>query len=111
MKTKERIAYLAPEIPALSATFVYHEILALREKGFDVLPLSVHPPASPATEECARALAAETVLLYPLGAASFLAAAVVCKLRHPIRYVTTAVMLLGDMATLGFFSRAAAGLF
>ena len=111
MKTKERIAYLAPEIPALSATFVYHEILALREKGFDVLPLSVHPPASPATEECARALAAETVLLYPLGAASFLAAAVVCKLRHPLRYVTTAVMLLGDMATLGFFSRAAAGLF
>jgi len=111
LKTKERIAYLAPEIPALSATFVYHEILALREKGFDVLPLSVHPPASPATEECARALAAETVLLYPLGAASFLAAAVVCKLRHPLRYVTTAVMLLGDMATLGFFSRAAAGLF
>ncbi len=110
MKTKERIAYLAPEIPALSATFVYHEILALREKGFDVLPFSVHPPASPATEECARALAAETTLLYPLGTASFLAAAVACKLRHPLRYVATAVMLLGDMATLGFFSRAAAGL-
>jgi len=107
---KQCIAYLAPEIPALSATFVYHEILALREKGFDVLPVSVHSPASPATEECARALAAETIQLYPQGTASFLAAAVYFKLRHPLRYLSAACMLLGDMAKIGFFSRAAAGL-
>jgi hypothetical protein len=31
MDNTMRIAYLAPEIPALSSTFVYHEILALRE--------------------------------------------------------------------------------
>lgn len=106
-----RIAYLAPEIPALSATFVYHEILALRDKGFDILPISVHPPASQATEDCARLLASETIQLYPQGTASFLAAAVYYKLRHPLRYFSAACMLLGDMASLGFFSRAAAGLF
>ena len=106
----KRIAYLAPEIPALSATFVYHEILALREKGFEVLPVSVHPPASPATEECATLLAKETLQLYPLGTVSFLAAAIYCNLRHPLRYLSAAGMLLGDMITVGFFNRAAAGL-
>ena len=106
----KRIAYLAPEIPALSATFVYHEILALRGKGFEVLSFSVHPPASPATEQCAALLAKETLQLYPLGTASFLAAAIYCKLRHPLRYLSAAGMLLGDMITVGFFSRATAGL-
>lgn len=106
-----RIAYLAPEIPALSATFVYHEILAVRARGVSVLPVSVHHPAWPAAEECARELAAETVRLYPMGAASFLAAAVAGMLLHPLRYTSTAGMLLKDMAALGFFSRPAAGLF
>jgi colanic acid/amylovoran biosynthesis glycosyltransferase len=43
-----RIAYMAPEIPALSATFVYEELLALERRGFTVLPLSVHHPAESA---------------------------------------------------------------
>lgn len=107
---KPVIAYLAPEIPALSATFVYHEILALRDKGFAVLPVSVHPPAARATEPEAAALAEETVQLYPLGVWSFLAAAAACKMLHPLRYFSAACLLLGDMARLGFFSRASAGL-
>jgi len=106
-----RIAYLAPEIPALSATFVYHEIMALGRMGFDVLPVSVHPPAAPALEEEARALAGRTILLYPQGLWSFLMAALHYQLRHPCRYLATVAMLLGDMRTLGCCSRAAAGLF
>jgi glycosyltransferase involved in cell wall biosynthesis len=106
-----RIAYLAPEIPALSATFVYHEIIALGSMGFDVLPISVHLPAIPALEEEARILAEQTILLYPQGWRSFLTAAVLCKLRHPCRYLATIAMLLQDMWTLGCCNRAAAGLF
>ena len=106
----KRIAYLAPEIPALSATFVYHEILALREKGYEVLPVSVHPPAAAATEQCATLLAKETLQLYPMGTVSFLAAAIYCNLRHPLRYLSAAGMLLSDMIAVGIFSRAAAGL-
>lgn len=45
------IAYLAPEIPALSATFVYEEILALERRGITIVPISVHRPAEPATEQ------------------------------------------------------------
>lgn len=45
---KKNIAYLAPEIPALSATFVYEELLALEQRGYRVLPLTVHHPKLPA---------------------------------------------------------------
>ena len=34
MQNRLKIAYLAPEIPALSATFVYNEILQLEESGY-----------------------------------------------------------------------------
>lgn len=42
------IAYLAPEIPALSATFVYEEMLGLERNGYAVVPFSVHRPRQPA---------------------------------------------------------------
>ena len=38
-KSMKVIAYLAPEIPALSATFVYNEIIALQCSGYTVVPL------------------------------------------------------------------------
>lgn len=38
------VAYLAPEIPALSATFVYEEMLGLQDLGCATLSISVHKP-------------------------------------------------------------------
>jgi colanic acid/amylovoran biosynthesis glycosyltransferase len=38
------IAYLAPEIPALSATFVYEEMFGLQDLGYSTVPISVHKP-------------------------------------------------------------------
>ncbi len=43
MKTRTA-AYLAPEIPALSATFVYQELLEVERRGCRVVPFSVHRP-------------------------------------------------------------------
>lgn len=37
-----KIAYLAPELPSLSATFVYNEIFELETIGIRVVPFSVH---------------------------------------------------------------------
>lgn len=51
MSARARIAYLAPEIPALSATFVYEELLALERRGITVLPLSVRKPDSKAPDQ------------------------------------------------------------
>lgn len=56
------IAYLAPEIPALSATFVYEELLALERRGFRIKPISVRPPAAPASDQ--KELAARVTNLY-----------------------------------------------
>lgn len=60
--TSPVIAYLAPEIPAHSATFVYEEILAMEKRGVVVMPFSVHHPLQPATgQDC---LARRVVCLY-----------------------------------------------
>ncbi|MFT7620469.1 MAG: hypothetical protein ACI97A_004126, partial [Planctomycetota bacterium] len=39
--TNRRTCFLAPEIPSISATFVYREVLALRRMGLDVSCLSM----------------------------------------------------------------------
>ena len=41
MNTNRKVLYLAPEIPALSATFVYNELLKLRELGLNVDTASI----------------------------------------------------------------------
>lgn len=56
------IAYLAPEIPALSATFVYEEILGLERLGLRIIPFSVHAPIALAVEHAA--LASRVTILY-----------------------------------------------
>lgn len=56
------IAYLAPEIPALSATFVYEEILGLERLGLRVIPFSVHAPMALAVGQ--GALASRVTILY-----------------------------------------------
>ncbi|MBA3597200.1 MAG: glycosyltransferase [Methylibium sp.] len=56
------VAYLGPEIPALSATFVHEELLALERRGVKAVPFSVHRPAHPATAQ--TSLATRTCVLY-----------------------------------------------
>ena len=56
------IAYLAPEIPALSATFVHEELHGLELLGHPVMPFSVHRPKMPAKNE--SALGGRTRYLY-----------------------------------------------
>lgn len=62
----KKIAYLAPEIPALSATFVYNEILALEKMGYDVNTYSIHYPKSLATDANLQKMRQNTVYLYKI---------------------------------------------
>ncbi|MFT5521837.1 MAG: colanic acid/amylovoran biosynthesis glycosyltransferase, partial [Enterobacterales bacterium] len=59
-----KIAYLAPEIPALSATFVYNEILQLEKIGHDVVPFSIHKPRVLAQDDKLTGLRARVRYLY-----------------------------------------------
>lgn len=62
LQTPTGIAYLAPEIPALSATFVYEEMFGLEKLGFSILPVSVHKPFHPAKGQ--EQLISRTIYLY-----------------------------------------------
>jgi len=93
------VAFLAPEIPALSATFVHEELLALERRGVPVLPVSVHRPAHPASAQ--QALADRTRVLYAGPAHKRLLQALALLPRFGARSVGACGMLLADMARIG----------
>lgn len=105
-----KIAYLAPEIPALSATFVYKEILKLKSFGVKVVPFSVHRPLSEAVETELNDLKKEVVHLYESSKTSVFRAHVFLLLTRPLRYLNSGVRLLSDIVSIGLFSRNAIGL-
>lgn len=106
----DRIAYLAPEIPALSATFVYNEIIALQEKGYKITSISVHEPSVAALEHRVAALQTETHYLYREGLLSFFAANVYLLLTDPSKYSQTLCKVLRDIVLVGVCNRRGLGL-
>ncbi len=110
MKTSQRIAYLAPEIPALSATFVYQEIMQLESLGLDILPVSIHRPASIADSDRLKKLAAKTCYLYEQSFAKDLFSNLSLFFRNPCKYTSTLFMVLSDAEQVGLFSHIGKGL-
>ncbi|MEL6822486.1 MAG: colanic acid biosynthesis glycosyltransferase WcaL, partial [Calditrichota bacterium] len=96
-----RIAYLGPEIPALSATFIYREILALERQGVSVLSLSVHKPKHAATETEAWELARRTVYIYAAPLLQFLLANLKALFSAPGAYLSALKMVLSDIRECG----------
>ncbi len=105
-----KIAYLAPEIPALSATFVYGEILEMERNGLAVVPVSVHVPGAMAVEEAARGLADRTCYLYRTGLPGFLRDAGALLRENPSRFLRTLICAVTDSLHAGALNRVAAGL-
>ncbi len=96
-----KIAYLAPEIPALSATFVTSEILQLEKLGFKVLPVSVHRPGVLARGPGEDELAGRTQYLYATQNAALLRESILLFLTAPGRFTATMLMALGDACSTG----------
>jgi len=107
---KDKIAYLAPEIPALSATFVTGELLEMEKLGFSVLPISVHRPSPPATGPEADRLRRVTCYLYEQSRGSLLLSHLRRLVTHPVGYILSLYLLVGDLFRVGPISRTAAGL-
>lgn len=93
------IGYLAPELPALSATFVHEELLGLERRGFRVQPFTVRRPAAPAPGQ--EALAARTQVLYDRGAPAMVLAGLAALPRFGARLVVALGQLTSDMAAVG----------
>jgi len=96
MDKKTKIAYIAPEIPALSATFVYNEIIKIEECGFDVYPISVHTPGNKAMEAPARELSGHTFYLYEKSFLLFATNMLIMLATHPLRFLKTLTYALKD---------------
>ena len=95
------IAYIAPEIPGLSATFVYNEIITLEKKGYHIIPISIHRPSNPAYE--VQSLADRTRYLYQDGFAVFFMSFIHVLLNNPKSFVVAIHLLANDFQRLGLF--------
>lgn len=104
------IAYLAPEIPALSATFVYNEMLALEKLAYNIQPISVHRPQHEASDPHLAAIKDKTIHLYSTNVFLVLLSHFVIFFSHPVRYMQALVLLVKDSVELGMLTRSALGL-
>jgi glycosyltransferase involved in cell wall biosynthesis len=105
-----KIAYLAPEIPALSATFVYNEILELGKHGVKVKPFSVHRPGHTASEDSLSELRRDVFHLYERPKLQVLSDNLIMLFTHPAGYIKALGRLLSDIFQQGLISRSALGL-
>lgn len=96
------IAYLAPEIPALSATFVSNEILALQKKGLTVIPFSVIPPLVRSKTPQVEALAQQVFYLYNQPIHQVLIRSLKVLIRLPTVYLVTLQLVFQDIFKLGW---------
>lgn len=93
------IAYLASEIPALTATFIYEELLGLEHRGILVRPFSVRVPANPASGQ--RDLTRRTQVLYDRPIAALVLSGLAALPRFGRRNTTALGWLARDMGSLG----------
>ena len=91
--TKKTIAYVNQCFPRLTETFVYREINALRELGFDVVTVANRGPVGEKLSAEAVDFVSETSYVFPLQWFSFVGAHCVLIARRPCRYMTTLAFL------------------
>ena len=96
-----KIAYLAPEITAVSATFVYKEILALETQGYAVSPFSVHPKKNVATG--LDELNKRVRVVYNKNLPSYVFSVFKLALKSPINSFSTIKHLINDTTKVAGF--------
>ncbi len=101
MTKKKVITYIAPAIPALSETFVYNEIFALRERGTKIHALSIHKPDNVSENVAARM--GPVHYLYREGFIQFLFSFFICLFTKPIGFFKGLGWLISDFINVGIF--------
>jgi len=106
---KPKVLFLAPEIPALSATFVYKELLKLRSFNTDVMAASVHVPKANATQDVKDAIG-DVYVVYQQSFLSFVISFLVMLFSNPLKMLQAISLLISDMFSTGIVTRNSAGL-
>jgi len=95
------ILYVGGTLPARSETFVYREVLALRDLGVDVRVATVHPPQRDLGDDRVDALADEVIEIYGPGPWKLMADALLEWVAHPVRTMAVTALGMRD-AVFGF---------
>ena len=96
---RDRIAYIASVLPARSETFVYREIRALRNRGWQVFCISLYEGESLADSALGDIFEQRLVLMgwsHTMKTASWALIECLC---HPLRFLAMFSMVLGDCAS------------
>lgn len=109
-ENKIHIAYIGMEIPALSATFIYNEIISLENNNFEVLPISVHYPGTMAEGKNISRLKDKTFYLYNTSLWILAFSNIKCFLKFPVRYLHTLIIALKDAFKAGILSHTGMGI-
>jgi colanic acid/amylovoran biosynthesis glycosyltransferase len=99
------IFYLAPEIPSLSATFVYEELLALERRGYSIIPVSIRRPVNTAQEQ--SELISRVKYLYDRPIRSILFPGAFRFWGFSSSGIAALRMLVADLISCGIYHRAA----
>ena len=91
-----RIAYIAPELPGLSSTFVYKEIFALEKLGLEVIPFSIHNNLTNPQEAALANLKDRTEILYARKTSRIFKDNFYSLLTSPLRYLSCLFMCIFD---------------
>ncbi|MDC7221516.1 MAG: glycosyltransferase [Spirochaetales bacterium] len=110
MNKQKKIVFLAPEIPALSATFVYNEIIELNKKGYAILPVSVHYPHSLANDVYQEPALENILYLYNEPKIKIIISAFLLFFCSPLKYIKTGLISIFDTFKVGPFNRIGLGL-
>jgi glycosyltransferase involved in cell wall biosynthesis len=89
-----KLAYLTSVIPALSATFIYREILELERRGYAVHIYSIWKPELASLSAEALPMFGVTHYLQPIGFGPLLRSHCYYVLRRPVHYLTTLCKML-----------------
>jgi glycosyltransferase involved in cell wall biosynthesis len=99
------LAFLGPEIPALSATFVYEELLDLERRGVSVRAFTVRRPAQVAVGQAE--LARRTEVIYDHGPLALVFGGLVAVALAGRRALVSLGWLVADMVEVGLHRLAA----
>ncbi len=88
------IGYITQSFPGLTTTFIYREVFALREAGFDVNTFAIRKPDIKGLSEESRSLMASTHYALPLRPLHFIKAHLKTIFTRPIKYFSTFFMLM-----------------
>ncbi|MBN1487735.1 MAG: glycosyltransferase [Anaerolineae bacterium] len=88
------IAYIGQIFPSLTESFVYREVMALREAGFDIETFAIWKPDKNKLSHESRHLVADSTYVFPIHWRPFIGAHLYFLVTHPLKYLGTLFFVL-----------------